>query len=192
MHNLPFNLSQDTFNLDVLVLGIILVFLVGLFKKNNYQHTKYYHFYRENKKNNNRQNSKEKKYNKYNNNSHNNYSYNNSYNNSSHDYNNSNNSSSYNYSYNYYQNYKNNDKKNNTNNKKDYKNNFNSTDPFEILGCYKDDDFQTIKKQYFKLVKEFHPDKIKSLGLNEDFVAFATYRTQIINQAFEQIKKYYK
>ena len=207
MHNLPFNLSQDSFNLIVLASGMFLAFLVVLFKRNKttYKYTKYeretynydfddfktntnkknryyYHFYRDNENNkqktNNKQNNGEYQYKSYNDYS---YSYNNSWGNDGDS----------NDSYNYSNNYKANDNNNTNNKRQTYKSNFDSTDPFEILGCYRDDDFQTIKKQYFKLIKEFHPDKIRALGLNEDFVAFATYRTQIINKAFEQIKKYY-
>lgn len=62
-------------------------------------------------------------------------------------------------------------------------------DAYKILGVSKDDDMNTIKKAYRKLVRQYHPDIIKSQGKSEDYIKEATAKTQEINQAYETIKK---
>jgi DnaJ-class molecular chaperone len=42
--------------------------------------------------------------------------------------------------------------------------NFSTYDPYYILGVEKSSDFDIIKKAYYKLASEFHPDKNKTLG----------------------------
>lgn len=32
-------------------------------------------------------------------------------------------------------------------------------DPYKVLGVQRSDDFPTIKKRYYKLVSQYHPDK---------------------------------
>ena len=62
-------------------------------------------------------------------------------------------------------------------------------DAYKTLGVRKEDDMNTIKKAYRKLVREYHPDIIKSQGKSEDYIKEATVKTQEINQAYEMIKK---
>jgi len=62
-------------------------------------------------------------------------------------------------------------------------------DAYKILGVTKNDDMNTIKKAYRKLVREYHPDIIKSQGKSEEYIKEATAKTQEINQAYEMIKK---
>ena len=62
-------------------------------------------------------------------------------------------------------------------------------DAYKILGVNKNDDMNTIKKAYRKLVKKYHPDIIKSQGKSEEYIKEATAKTQEINQAYEMIKK---
>jgi DnaJ like chaperone protein len=47
----------------------------------------------------------------------------------------------------------------------------------------------TIKKAYRNLVKQYHPDIIKSQGKDESYMKKATEKTQEINQAYEMIKE---
>lgn len=61
---------------------------------------------------------------------------------------------------------------------------------YEILGVSQNDDMQTIKKAYRKLVKQYHPDIIKAQGKDENYIKEATLKTQEINQAYETIKKF--
>jgi DnaJ like chaperone protein len=62
-------------------------------------------------------------------------------------------------------------------------------DAYKILGVSKEDDMNTIKKTYRKLVRQYHPDIIKSQGKGEEYIKEATAKTQEINQAYEMIKK---
>ena len=65
----------------------------------------------------------------------------------------------------------------------------NLDDAYELLGVEPNDDMQTIKKAYRKLIKEYHPDIIKSQGRDDEYIKEATQKTQEINQAYEMIKK---
>jgi DnaJ like chaperone protein len=62
-------------------------------------------------------------------------------------------------------------------------------DAYKILGVSENDDMATIKKAYRKLVREYHPDIIKSQGKDESYMKEATAKTQEINQAYELIKE---
>lgn len=65
----------------------------------------------------------------------------------------------------------------------------NIDDAYKLLGVSSDDDMGTIKKAYRKLIREYHPDIIKSQGKGEEYMKEATLKTQEINQAYEMIKK---
>ena len=65
----------------------------------------------------------------------------------------------------------------------------NISDAYKLLGVNDSDDMTTIKKAYRTLVREFHPDIIKSQGKSEQYMQEATAKTQEINQAYEMIKK---
>jgi DnaJ like chaperone protein len=60
---------------------------------------------------------------------------------------------------------------------------------YAILGCSGNDSDAQIKKQYRKLVLEYHPDKIASKGLPEEFTKFANDKFREIQGAYEVIKK---
>ncbi|MCF6339824.1 MAG: DnaJ domain-containing protein [Sulfurimonas sp.] len=64
----------------------------------------------------------------------------------------------------------------------------NIADAYKLLGVSESDDMSIIKKAYRKLVREYHPDIIKSQGKNEAYMQEATAKTQEINQAYEMIK----
>ncbi len=64
----------------------------------------------------------------------------------------------------------------------------NIADAYKLLGVSKSDDMSVIKKAYRKLVREYHPDIIKSQGKDEAYMQEATAKTQEINQAYEMIK----
>jgi DnaJ like chaperone protein len=65
----------------------------------------------------------------------------------------------------------------------------NINDAYKVLGVSKDDDMSVIKKAYRKLVRQYHPDIIKSQGKDEAYMQEATAKTQEINQAYEMIKE---
>ena len=60
---------------------------------------------------------------------------------------------------------------------------------YKTLNCTPQSSNEEIKSNYKKLVKDFHPDKIVSKGLPEEFTDFATKRFREIQQAYGEIKK---
>ena len=60
---------------------------------------------------------------------------------------------------------------------------------YKVLGVSKIDDLAMIKKTYRKLVRQYHPDIIKSQDKDESYMEEATAKTQEINQAYEIIKE---
>ena len=63
---------------------------------------------------------------------------------------------------------------------------------YKILLSKSSDSDAEIKKKYFKLVKEYHPDSLVSKGLPEEFLKFANERLANINEAYERITKFRK
>jgi len=59
---------------------------------------------------------------------------------------------------------------------------------YKILGVNESDDLNAIKKVYRKLIRQYHPDIIKSQNKDEEYIEEATAKTQEINQAYEVIK----
>lgn len=59
---------------------------------------------------------------------------------------------------------------------------------YALLGCTADDPDVKIKKNYRKLVSEYHPDKIQSKDLPADFIAFANQKIKNIQEAYEAVK----
>jgi len=67
---------------------------------------------------------------------------------------------------------------------------FNNLDRYyEILECSKEDDFATIKKNYRRLMKQYHYDNLVSQNLSEDELEKAKQKSQDINEAYEALKK---
>ena len=67
---------------------------------------------------------------------------------------------------------------------------FNSTEKYyEVLESSPNDSLDTIKKNYRRLIKEYHYDAIASRGLPEDMLQFAKEKTQELNEAYAAIKK---
>lgn len=60
---------------------------------------------------------------------------------------------------------------------------------YKVLGVGQNDDINAIKKTYRKLVRQYHPDIIKSQDKDEAYIEEATAKTQEINQAYEIIKE---
>ena len=65
----------------------------------------------------------------------------------------------------------------------------NINDAYKLLEVSQSDDMSVIKKAYRKLVRQYHPDIIKSQGKSEAYMQEATQKTQEINQAYEMIKE---
>ena len=62
-------------------------------------------------------------------------------------------------------------------------------DAYKVLDCSPDDSNETIKKQYRKKVKEYHPDTIASKDLPEDFIAYANNRFREVQEAWDTIRR---
>lgn len=60
---------------------------------------------------------------------------------------------------------------------------------YAILGLEGDASEQDVKKAYRAKVMEYHPDKIVSKGLPEEFLKLAEEKFKEVNQAYEDIKK---
>ncbi len=61
--------------------------------------------------------------------------------------------------------------------------------PYDVLDCKENDSMETIKKQYKKLIKKYHPDYLKSKDIDEAFIKFANEKIQEISEAYDTIKK---
>lgn len=59
----------------------------------------------------------------------------------------------------------------------------------KVLGCTKSDSNEKIRQRYRELVAKFHPDKIQSKELPQDFVDFAKDKFTEIQLAYEEVKK---
>lgn len=65
-----------------------------------------------------------------------------------------------------------------------------SADPaYAVLGLTSDSTDTEVKKAYRAKVMEYHPDKIVSKGLPEEFLKFAEEKFKEANEAYEKIKK---
>ncbi len=60
---------------------------------------------------------------------------------------------------------------------------------YAVLGCNSKDSDDRIKHQYRKLAQDYHPDKIVSKGLPEEFVKFANDKFREIQHAYDTIKQ---
>ena len=60
---------------------------------------------------------------------------------------------------------------------------------YAVLGLEDGAEMSDVKKAYRKLVSEYHPDKVISKGLPEDFIKFAEGKFREINEAYEAICK---
>ena len=60
---------------------------------------------------------------------------------------------------------------------------------YKMLGVNESDDFNTIKKTYRNLVREYHPDIMVSQEKDAAYIEEATAKMQEINQAYQIIKE---
>ena len=60
---------------------------------------------------------------------------------------------------------------------------------YKMLNCNPASSNEEIKSNYKKLVKDFHPDKIISKGLPEEFIDFASNRFREIHESYEKIRQ---
>ncbi|KAF1079665.1 MAG: Chaperone protein DnaJ [Candidatus Rifleibacterium amylolyticum] len=62
-----------------------------------------------------------------------------------------------------------------------------AADPWQVLGVRRDASPEEIKKAYYELVKQYHPDRVNSLG--PELQALAREKTTQLNRAYEQLQK---
>jgi DnaJ like chaperone protein len=60
---------------------------------------------------------------------------------------------------------------------------------YAVLGLADGADLAEVKKAYRKLAAEYHPDKVVSKGLPEDFTRFAEQKFKEINESYATISK---
>jgi len=60
---------------------------------------------------------------------------------------------------------------------------------YAVLGVSQSADNEEIKKAYRKLVNDYHPDKIASKGLPDEFIKFAEEKFREVQSAYEEIRK---
>jgi DnaJ like chaperone protein len=60
---------------------------------------------------------------------------------------------------------------------------------YAVLDCKETATNEELKKQYRKMVSDYHPDKIEAKGLPEEFVKFANDKFREIQEAYDAIKK---
>ncbi len=64
-----------------------------------------------------------------------------------------------------------------------------AADPYVVLGVDYDADNDEIKRTYYRLVRENHPDSLIARGVPEEFVKIANDKLAAINGAYEKILK---
>jgi len=60
---------------------------------------------------------------------------------------------------------------------------------YEVLGLNEGVEFSVVKKEYRKLVREYHPDILMGQGKEQSIIDQATQKLQEINEAYEIVKK---
>lgn len=64
-----------------------------------------------------------------------------------------------------------------------------TVDYYKILGCTGNDSDNEIKRQYRKMVSEFHPDRVAGKDLSPEFVKLAEDKFREVQDAYEKIRK---
>ena len=62
-------------------------------------------------------------------------------------------------------------------------------DPYLVLGVSRSDDLPTIRKHYYRLVQEHHPDRLIARGVPTSFHAIANDRMARYNDAYAAIQR---
>ncbi len=60
---------------------------------------------------------------------------------------------------------------------------------YELLGVAEGSEFSSVKREYRKLVRQYHPDILMGQGKDQSIIDAATEKLQEINEAYEVIKK---
>jgi DnaJ-domain-containing protein 1 len=66
---------------------------------------------------------------------------------------------------------------------------FNSSDPHVLLGVARDASPESIREAYHQLARDFHTDRLASLGLHRELTAYADEILKRINLAYSEIDR---
>ena len=61
--------------------------------------------------------------------------------------------------------------------------------PYEVLGISRESSDADIKKQYRKLIQNYHPDKLMAHGVPQEFIDLANEKMATINSAYDKIER---
>jgi DnaJ-domain-containing protein 1 len=65
-------------------------------------------------------------------------------------------------------------------------------DPFRVLGVADNVGAAELKQAYHRLCAENHPDRLRGMGLSEEFIEMANVRMARINEAYQQLAKRFR
>lgn len=66
---------------------------------------------------------------------------------------------------------------------------YRGNDPWRILGVKEGVSADELKQAYYQLVRAHHPDRIKGMGLSNEYLELATKNLARINEAYAQLLK---
>lgn len=65
------------------------------------------------------------------------------------------------------------------------------TNSLEVFGLNKKADFADVHSAYIKLMKKYHPDRLKARGISSDMVKVYVEKTKTIQRAYDILKKHF-
>jgi DnaJ-domain-containing protein 1 len=65
------------------------------------------------------------------------------------------------------------------------------TNSLEVFGLNKKSDFADVHSAYIKLMKKYHPDRLKARGISSDMVKVYVEKTKTIQRAYDILKKHF-
>jgi DnaJ-domain-containing protein 1 len=66
---------------------------------------------------------------------------------------------------------------------------YEGSDPYRVLGVPENAGLEDVKQAYRRLCAENHPDRLKGLGLTQEYLELANVRMARINEAYQKLMK---